>query len=126
MISKGKRRNLVRTYACLGFLRKMGLPNGGIDVFGLCTRGNRLFHVRTPIEPEPFDFDKFLEKAVGTRESWDTVSKMATEIGEETLRRQEQSIVRKPRVTVVACVDWSKTDLPLEVMLPTFIEKGPL
>jgi hypothetical protein len=126
MISKGKRRNLVSTYACLDFIRKIGLPNKGIDVFALCARGSRLLHVRKPVKPEPFDYDKFLETAVGSSESWETAGKMATAICGEALRHQEQQVVRKPRVTVVKCVDWSNTDLPLDVMLPSFVEKGPL
>lgn len=95
MISKGKRQHLVRTYACLDFIRKMCLPNGGIDILSLCTRADRLPHVRQPVKPEPFDFDKFLETAVGSSESWETVGKMVTEICEGVVQRQEQQVVHK-------------------------------
>lgn len=95
MISKGKRQYLVRTYACLDFIRKMCLPNGGIDILALCAHSARLTHVREPVKSEPFDFDKFLETAVGSSESWETVGKMVTEICDGVLRRQEQQVVHK-------------------------------
>lgn len=128
MISKGKRQNLVRTFACLDFIRKMGLPNGSIDVFGLCARAGRLAHIRQPRTPEPFDYDKFLATAMGSCKAWDTVGKISLEIGEEILRRQEQQLVHKPRVVVVREIDHSDPTLPQGdgyFYLP-FPEKGPL